>query len=64
MIRYVQVMQHMDDEGCGRLTKQLKQLPRSSVLVVGQAGSFAARHIDDSDTVIKEGGFATVQLNS
>lgn len=57
-------MQHMDDEGCGRLTTQLKQLPRSSVLVVGQAESFAARHIDDSDTVVKDGGFATIQFDS
>ncbi len=57
-------MQHLDDEGCARLTQQLKQLPRSSVLVVGQAAGFAARHIDDSDTVVKAAGVATIQLDA
>lgn len=57
-------MQHLDDEGCGRLTHQLKQHPRSTILVVGQAGGFAGRHIDDSDTVVKAPGSALIELNS
>lgn len=41
----------------------LRALPQSSVLVVGQASGFASRAIDASDTVVKLGGAASVELD-
>lgn len=57
-------MQHLDMEGCGRVIQQLRKLPQSTVLVVGQHASFASRHIDESDTVVKVDKSSFIELDS
>ena len=58
----LQVLQHLDEEGCSRVAAALRNLPQSSVLVVGQAAGFASRAIDLSDVVVKSGGAASIVL--
>jgi hypothetical protein len=56
------VLQHLDEEGCSRVAAALRNLPQSTVLVVGQAAGFASRAIDLSDVVVKSGGAASIVL--
>jgi hypothetical protein len=58
----LQVLQHLDEEGCSRVAAALRNLPQSTVLVVGQAAGFASRAIDASDVVVKSGGVASIAL--
>lgn len=60
----LQVMQHLDDEGRCRITQQLRELPQSTVLVVGQRASFSSCHIDESDTVVKTESASRIELDS
>ena len=57
-------MQHLEEEGCSRVTQQLRTLPQGTVLVVGQVASFASRHINESDTVVKIGSASVIELDS
>lgn len=58
---WLQVMQHLDEQGCESALEAIMQMDRSSVLVVGQMASFATRHLDSCDTVVKENGVSSIQ---
>lgn len=38
-----QVLQQLDEEGCARTAKVLKQLPQENILIIGQADSFVTQ---------------------
>lgn len=42
----------------------LKTLPQRTVLIVGQAGSFATQAFDVVDVVVKNKGSSTISLDS
>lgn len=58
----MQVLQQLDDEGCVRVADLLKQLPLSSVFVVGQVKSFTTEAFDKMDTVVKKGGYSVIDI--
>lgn len=59
-----EVMQHLDEEGCALAMDAIMQMDRSSVLVVGQLASFATRHLDACDTVVKQNGVSTIETGT
>ena len=58
----LQILQQLDGEGKGRVVKVLKELPKSSVLVVGQADSFVTQHAACVHVVKKQHGRAFVVI--
>lgn len=46
------------------MAEVLETLPQSTVLVVGQAGSFATQAFDVVDLVVKSGGSSTIRLST
>lgn len=58
----VQVLEKLDEEGCGRVARLLQGLPYSSVFVVGQACSFVVKEFAAVDTVVKQGGASYVDV--
>ncbi len=59
----LQVLQQLDGEGKARVVKLLKELPKSSVLVVGQADSFVTQHAACVHVVKKQHGRASVVIS-
>ena len=60
----VQVLQHLDSEGCKRVSSVLRSLPQSSILVVGQADSYVTQIFDSVDIVVKKGGCSALELSA
>lgn len=58
----LQVLQQLDQEGCIRVADLLKELPLSSVFVVGQAHSFVTEAFERMDTVVKKDGYSTIEI--
>ncbi len=55
------MLQQLDEEGCARVLGVLRALPQQSVLLVGQADSYAAQTVDAVDIVVKRGGVCTLE---
>jgi predicted transcriptional regulator len=58
----VQVLQQLDQEGCTRVADMLRELPLSSVFVVGQAHSFVTEAFEKMDTVVKKDGYSIIHV--
>jgi len=58
----LQVLQQLDGEGKSRVGAVLRNLPHTSILVVGQADSYLAQITDNVDVVIKRNGCASIEL--
>ncbi len=56
-----EALQQLDAQGCAQVAGLLRGLAHDSVLVVGQAGSYATQVFDVVDVVVKEGGGSSVQ---
>ena len=56
-----QVLQQLDGEGKHRVGAVLRNLPQSTVLVVGQADSYLTQVTDNVDVVVKHKGCATIE---
>ena len=56
----LQILQQLDGEGKARVVKVLKELPNSTVLVVGQADSFVTQHAAGVHVVTKQNGSSSV----
>jgi len=57
-----EVLQQLDQEGCIRVADLLRELPLSSVFVVGQAHSFVTEAFEKMDTVVKKDGYSTISI--
>ena len=55
------MLQQLDGEGKARVGAVLRNLPQSSVLVVGQADSYLTTVYDNVDVVVKRNGCATLE---
>lgn len=56
-----EALQQLDAAGCAQVAGLLRGLRHDSVLVVGQAGGYAAQVFDVVDVVVKEGGGSRVE---
>ncbi|KAL3137671.1 hypothetical protein ABBQ38_004946 [Trebouxia sp. C0009 RCD-2024] len=56
-----EVLQQLDGEGKARVGAVLRNLPQSTVLVVGQADSYLTDVSDNVDVVVKRNGCATLE---
>ncbi|KAL0053768.1 hypothetical protein WJX82_010500 [Trebouxia sp. C0006] len=56
-----EVLQQLDGEGKSRVGAVLRNLPHTSILVVGQADSYLAQITDNVDVVIKRNGCASIE---
>jgi len=57
----LQVLQQLDGEGKSRVGAVLRNLPQSSILVVGQADSYLTQVFDNVDVVVKRNGCASIE---
>ncbi|KAA6423047.1 MAG: hypothetical protein FRX49_07035 [Trebouxia sp. A1-2] len=57
----LQVLQQLDGEGKSRVGAVLRNLPHTTILVVGQADSYLAQITDNVDVVIKRNGCASIE---
>ena len=55
------MLQQLDGEGKARVGAVLRNLPQSTVLVVGQADSYLTNVYDNVDVVVKRNGCATLE---
>ena len=55
------MLQQLDGEGKARVGAVLRNLPQSTVLVVGQADSYLTNVYDNLDVVVKRNGCATLE---
>lgn len=55
------MLQQLDGEGKARVGTVLRNLPQSTVLVVGQADSYLTSVFDKVDVVVKRNGCATLE---
>lgn len=58
-----EVLQQLDGEGKSRVGAVLRNLPQSSVLVVGQADSYLTQVTDNVDVVVKRNGCASIETS-
>ncbi|KAL0033719.1 hypothetical protein WJX77_002381 [Trebouxia sp. C0004] len=56
-----EVLQQLDGEGKSRVGAVLRNLPHTTILVVGQADSYLAQITDNVDVVIKRNGCASIE---
>lgn len=61
MASLMQVMQLLDGEGKARAVKILRNLPRKTILVVGQADSHLVQASQKVGTVVKRNGCASIE---
>ncbi len=59
----LQVLQHLDEEGNARVCSMLRGMYQDTVLIVGQADSYAAQAFDAVDNVVKQHGQSHLQLS-
>ena len=55
------MLQQLDGEGKARVGAVLRNLPQSTVLVVGQADSYLTNVYDNVDLVVKRSGCAVLE---
>lgn len=61
VIAFDEVMQLLDGEGKARAVKILRNLPRKTILVVGQADSHLVQASQKVGTVVKRNGCASIE---
>ena len=59
---FVQVLQHLDEEGNARVCSLLRGMYQDTVLIVGQADSYVAHAFDAVDIVVKQNGCSQLQV--
>lgn len=57
------MLQQLDGEGKSCVGAVLRNLPQSSVLVVGQADSYLTQVTDNVDVVVKRNGCASIETS-
>lgn len=57
----LQVLQHLDNQGCAAVASVLRSMPQDSILLIGQDNTFATESFDTIDVVTKQGGCSTVK---
>ncbi len=55
------MLQQLDGEGKSRVGAVLRNLPHTTILVVGQADSYLAQITENVDVVVKRNGCASVE---
>lgn len=58
----LQVLQQLDGEGKSRVGSVIRNLPQSTVLVVGQADSYLTQAFDKVDVIVKRNGCASIEV--
>lgn len=61
---FPQVLQQLDNTGCERVARVLRDLPHAGVLLVGQSNSSVTANFEQMDVVVKEQGTSRVKLGT